>query len=75
MIPMREAKERLPGLVREAACGARLTITVHGRPLADLVPHLEIQEAPPPPRPAPARVKLAPGTSLDSMLGELREDR
>jgi prevent-host-death family protein len=61
MIPMREAKERLPGLVREAACGARLTITVHGRPLADLVPHLEIQEAPPPPPPPPRPGERGPG--------------
>jgi antitoxin (DNA-binding transcriptional repressor) of toxin-antitoxin stability system len=72
---MREAKEGLPGLVREAACGARLIITVHGKALADLVPHQEIPEEPPPPRPIPVRVKLSPGKSLDSVLDELQGDR
>ncbi len=74
-IPMREAKEQLPGLVRQVVRGARLTITVHGRPQVDLVPHVELPEEPRTPRPVPARVKLAPGLGLGAVLDELRGDR
>lgn len=74
-ISMREAKEHLPGLVRQVAQGARLTITVHGRPQADLVPHIEMPVEPRPPRPTPVRVKLSPGNSLTSVLDEIRGDR
>lgn len=74
-IPMREAKQQLPGLVRQVVRGARLTITVHGHPLADLVPHIEMPEKLRPPRPTPVRVKLTPGPSLANVLDELREDR
>ena len=72
---MREAKEQLPGLVRQVVHGAHLTITVHGRPQADLVPHVKMPEETRPTRPIPARVKLTPGTSLSAILDELREDR
>ena len=72
---IKEAKDHLPGLVRQAAKGLRLTITVHGRPLADLVPHDQAaQELNPPLRPIPTRVKLASGV-LDALLDDLREDR
>ncbi len=33
-----EAKTRLPQLLREVAQGERITITVHGRAVAELVP-------------------------------------
>jgi prevent-host-death family protein len=33
-----EAKTRLPQLLREVALGERITITVHGRAVAELVP-------------------------------------
>jgi prevent-host-death family protein len=33
-----EAKTRLPQLLREVAQGQRITITVHGRAVAELVP-------------------------------------
>lgn len=33
-----EAKTRLPQLLREVAQGDRITITVHGRAVAELVP-------------------------------------
>lgn len=74
-IPMREAKEHLPNLVRQVVQGARLTITVHGRPQADLVPHVELPVEPRLPRPKPARVKLAPGIVLGAVLDETRGDR
>jgi prevent-host-death family protein len=73
-IPMREAKDHLPSLVRQVARGARLTISVHGRPQADLVPHVEAPDESRPPRPLPVRVKLAPGLDLGAVLDELRED-
>lgn len=74
-IPMRTAKEQLPRLVREASLGAKLTITVHGRPLADLVPHVADPETPRSPRSLPPRVKLSSGTSLDEVLDDVRADR
>jgi prevent-host-death family protein len=74
-VPMREAKEHLPGLVRQVVQGARMTITVHGRPQVDLVAHVEAPMEARPLRPVPARVTLAPGSSLGDVLDELRGDR
>jgi prevent-host-death family protein len=74
-VPMREAKEHLPGLVKQVAQGTRLTITVHGRPQVDLVPHVELPEEARPPRPVPARVKLGSGAGLAAVLDELRGDQ
>ena len=74
-IPMRIAKEQLPKLAREASLGSRLTITVHGRPLADLVPHVPAPDHPRPARILPVRVKLAPGPSLEEILEEMRGER
>jgi prevent-host-death family protein len=72
---MREAKEHLPGLVKQVVQGACLTITVHGRPQADLVPHVETPLETRSPRPVPVRVKLASGASLRTVLDELRSER
>jgi len=74
-IPMRTAKEQLPKLAREVALGTRLTITVHGRPVADLVPHVPQPDAPEKPRVMPARIELAKGPSLAELLEETRGDR
>jgi len=74
-IAIKEAKDQLAKLVRQAAKGASTTITVHGRPLADLVPHVPQPEAVRPPRALPPRVKLTPGPASDAVLEDLRTDR
>ena len=48
---------------------------VHGRPLADLVPHVPAPDHPRPARILPVRVKLAPGPSLEEILEEMRGER
>ena len=40
-VSIKEAKDRLPALVREAESGTRIVITRNGKPVADLVPHRE----------------------------------
>jgi antitoxin (DNA-binding transcriptional repressor) of toxin-antitoxin stability system len=72
---MRIAKEQLPKLAREASLGVRVTITVHGRPVADLVPHVAEPEAPKRTRVLPVRVSLAPGAAIADLLEDLRSDR
>lgn len=75
-LSIKEAKDHLPSLVRQVAKGARVTITVHGRPQADLVPHSAAPaQAPSRQRPVPVRIKLAPGPGLEAVLDELRGDR
>ena len=77
-IPMREARNRFTELARAVERGGRVTVTVHGRPVVDLVPHDPNAAAATverPPRKLPARVKLSPGTSLNALLDETRGDR
>lgn len=38
-VSIREAKNRLTELTRRVEAGERMTITRHGKPVADLVPH------------------------------------
>jgi len=38
-VPIKEAKARLPELVRRAEAGERIVITRHGKPVADLGEH------------------------------------
>lgn len=38
-VSIKEAKNRLPEVVRLAESGERVTITRNGKPVADLVPH------------------------------------
>jgi prevent-host-death family protein len=38
-VSIKEAKDRLPALVREAESGTRIVITRNGKPVADVVPH------------------------------------
>ena len=74
-IAIKEAKDHLARLVRQAAKGVSMTITVHGRPLADLVPHVPQTDTVRPPRSLPPRVKLTPGPASDEILEDLRADR
>jgi prevent-host-death family protein len=74
-IPMRTAKEQLPRLAREVSLGVRLTITVHGRPVADLVPHVPEPDAPRRVRIMPPQFQLSPGVTIDELLEITRGDR
>jgi prevent-host-death family protein len=38
-VPVREAKAKLTELLRAVESGKRITLTRHGKPVADLVPH------------------------------------
>ncbi len=40
-VSIKEAKDRLPALVREVESGTRVVITRNGKPVADVVPHKE----------------------------------
>ena len=75
LVSMRTAKEQLPRLAKEVALGVRVTITVHGHPIADLVPH--VPEAPGPKRERimPERISLTAGPGILDLLEELRSDR
>jgi len=75
-IPINEAKNHLTSLVKQVVRkGEIVTISVHGRPLANLTPYVLVPEQPRPARPVPVRVKLSSGPSLSDVLDEQREDR
>lgn len=40
-VPVKEAKAKLTELLRRVEAGERITLTRHGKPIADLVPHGE----------------------------------
>lgn len=40
-VPVKEAKAKLTELLRRVEAGERITLTRHGKPVADLVPHGE----------------------------------
>ena len=40
-VPVKEAKAKLTELLRAAEAGERIVLTRHGKPVADLVPHVE----------------------------------
>ena len=84
-----EAKARLSALVRQVRDGARIVITVHGRPVAELHPvapapqdldqrldHLEAQGVIERPRaPAPIKDLLRPLTSRPGALRRFLDER
>ncbi len=46
-VPVKEAKAKLTELLRAAEAGERIVLTRHGKPVADLVPHVEgVEEKP-----------------------------
>lgn len=46
-VPVKEAKAKLTELLRRAEAGERIVLTRHGKPVADLVPHVErVEEKP-----------------------------
>ena len=46
-VPVKEAKAKLTELIRAAEAGERIVLTRHGKPVADLVPHGDIEEEQP----------------------------
>jgi prevent-host-death family protein len=46
-VPVKEAKAKLTELLRAAEAGERIVLTRHGKPVADLVPHVEVVEEKP----------------------------
>ncbi len=46
-VPVKEAKAKLTELIRAAEAGERIVLTRHGKPVADLVPHLDSPEEKP----------------------------
>lgn len=43
-VPVKEAKAKLTELLRRVEAGERITLTRHGKPIADLVPHGQGEE-------------------------------
>lgn len=41
-VPVKEAKAKLTELIRAAEAGERIVLTRHGKPVADLVPHVDV---------------------------------
>lgn len=70
-----EIKARFSEVVRAVENGGRVTITNHGRPVADLVPHDPTATATVRVRQRPNRVTPKPGPSADDVVSELRRDR
>jgi prevent-host-death family protein len=46
-VPVKEAKAKLTELLRAAEAGERIVLTRHGKPVADLVPHVAAVEEKP----------------------------
>ena len=46
-VPVKEAKAKLTELLRAVEAGERITLTRHGKPVADLVPHEVVKEEKP----------------------------
>ena len=46
-VPVKEAKAKLTELIRAAEAGERIVLTRHGKPVADLVPHVVAVEEKP----------------------------
>jgi prevent-host-death family protein len=46
-VPVKEAKAKLTELLRAAEAGMRIVLTRHGKPVADLVPHLDVPDEKP----------------------------
>ncbi len=46
-VPVKEAKAKLTELLRAAEAGERIVLTRHGKPVADLVPHVDVVEEKP----------------------------
>ena len=42
-VPVKVAKAKLTELIRAAEAGERIVLTRHGKPVADLVPHVDVQ--------------------------------
>lgn len=57
-IGVRELRQDASGVLRRVADGDRVVVTVHGRPVADLVPHTEVR---PTWRPVTELAALFPG--------------
>lgn len=77
-VPMKDARNRFTELARAVEDGQRVTVTVHGRPVVDVVPHDPTAAAAAtnrPPRQLPKRLALVGGLSLDELLDETRGDR
>lgn len=77
-VPMKEARDRFPELARQAQAGRRVTVTFHGRPVVDVVPHDPVAfavENQPPPRKLPKRVVLAGDMSLEAFLDDMKGER
>ena len=72
-LPMAEAKARLSEVVRMVQNGNQVTITSHGRPVADLVPHDPNATAVPrPARQMPGRISVKPGSGVENLVADLR---
>lgn len=73
-----ETKNRLSEVVRAVVNGQRVTITNHGRPVVDLIPHdpttsssASTQRV----RQRPTRVAPKPGPNAEDVVRRLRGDR
>lgn len=75
-MPLSETKARLSEVLRLVGNGTRVTITNHGRPVADLVPH-DPTAGPVtiPVRQLPKRIPLKPGPGVEVLVAELRGSR
>lgn len=76
--PMRDARNRFTEIARAVQEGTRVTVTVHGRPIVDIVPHDPQAAAAAierPPRKLPAQRVSLQGITLDELLEDQRGDR
>jgi prevent-host-death family protein len=62
-VTMREAKNRLTELARKVEGGERITVTRHGKPAFDLVPH----------EPSKGGINLAAGDAYLRSIGKVRK--
>lgn len=74
-IPLREAKAKLSELIRAVESGEHITLTNHGHPVADLVPHGSSSQTlthlkKPGPLPKPFKLIGEGPTASDIMLAD-----
>jgi len=64
LVPQRELRNDVAGVLRAVEAGERVRITVHGRPVADLVPINE----------QPRRQRFVPWDQVQEMFDQIEPD-
>ena len=73
-IPQRELRNQIGEVLRRAEAGERFTITVGGRPVAELGPLISVHKPAAPDRLAAILAEAPPDTAWATQLRQMREE-